>query len=670
MAMQSSPPIHVRERPDSAGSQYSLDLGALDVDSDDDQSLPKQKIERIFSEDIDGPSDFTLNMEKWMRGGGVKKTGTVKSGKGTLQSVRKTQKTDKRIESPEQLLQSPSPPQHDEGDHSMSHHTPDHSPPKESVWDDQSHEEHEEHAESDWDPYTEASHTGTPKPPPHKQLLQPTVEEYYSELTPVRKPSTVQASESPEHGTTLAEAHISASMIRTASPGRPSSPTLSPVRSPATHRAAPSAQFLDQALRQQLLQLQARCQQLEHLNSALKQALDEETRIRKQEKTLHYMQMAEAARREQHLTEMKEEVCKRAEDFKTEYGEQKERVRRLEAEVAEAKKEVERQNQEHTEEIELIRDNLDSRQATFEQQMHTVNHERTAALRAREDAEEAVRLHREELEQTRDAHEAEIDRLRGELRKAEDSRTTIAELNAELKDVRDEVASIKQAKTRAEDATRTLRTELAATRQEHDGETTRITADHRRAVEMAEKLQKQSRDLQQQVRDQKAAHETEIDRLQKEHRQAQAATSAEIKVFRNRIEDQGSNSVLNTAVIDRDAAQDQLSDLHKEHLLLQSSHQSLQLAHDTLQSALLTLKAQMEDMQAVNAAFEAKVSENVRKRERYWSARVEELERERKVMGKALMTQWGREEVGRGLPGPKQGFEYLYAKRGVSPSKS
>ncbi|KAH9842192.1 Spindle pole body associated protein SnaD [Teratosphaeria destructans] len=667
MAMQSSPPVRAWERPDSAGSQYSLDLGALDIDSDDEQPLPKQKIERIFSEDIDGPSDFTLNMEKWMRGGGVKKTGTARSGKAALQSGGETQEADKRIESLEQFLQPPSPPQHEDEDHSMSHHTPDQSPPKESVWDDQS---HEEHADSEWDPYTEASHTGAPKPSPHKQLLQPTVEEYCSELTPARKPSTVHASESPMHGTSLAEAHISPSTTRTASPGRPSSPTLSPVRSPATHRSAPSAQFPDEALRQQLLQLQARCQQLEHLNSALKQALDEETRIRKQEKMLHDMQMAEAVRREQHLTEMKQEVFKHAEEFRAEYGEQKERMRKLEAEAAVAKKEVERQGQKHAEEMGLIRDDLNSRQATFEQQLQTVKHERKAALRAREDAEEAVRLHREELEQTRDAHESEIDRLRGELRKAEDSRTTIAELNAELKDVRDELASIKQAKIRAEDATKTLRTELATTRQERDGEITRITADHRRAVEMAEKLQRQSRDLQQQVRDQKAAHETEIDRLKDEQRQANAATSTEIKVLRTQIEDQGSNSALNTAVIDRDAAQDQLSDLHKEHLLLQSSHQSLQFAHDTLQSELLTLKDQIEDMQTINAAFEAKVSDSVKKREQYWKTRVTELERERKVMGKALMAQWGREEVGKGVPGPEQGFEYLYAKRGVSPSKS
>ena len=71
--MQSSPPTRAWERPSSpARSQYSLDLGALDLDSDSDRSTPRQHVDRVFSEDIDGPSDFTLNMgnvdERWYAG--------------------------------------------------------------------------------------------------------------------------------------------------------------------------------------------------------------------------------------------------------------------------------------------------------------------------------------------------------------------------------------------------------------------------------------------------------------------------------------------------------------------------------------------------------------------------------------------------------------------------
>jgi len=70
--MQSSPPVRAWDRPSSpAGSQYSLDLGALGLESHDNESSPvaAQRVDRVLSEDIDGPSDFTLNMAAWMRGG-------------------------------------------------------------------------------------------------------------------------------------------------------------------------------------------------------------------------------------------------------------------------------------------------------------------------------------------------------------------------------------------------------------------------------------------------------------------------------------------------------------------------------------------------------------------------------------------------------------------------
>ena len=87
--MQSSPPVRAWEQRDSQDqdqdeSDYSLDLGALDMDTVSDMDIPKQKVDRIFSEDIDGPSDFTQNMEMWMRGG------KTPSRKGTLKGTKST----------------------------------------------------------------------------------------------------------------------------------------------------------------------------------------------------------------------------------------------------------------------------------------------------------------------------------------------------------------------------------------------------------------------------------------------------------------------------------------------------------------------------------------------------------------------------------------------------
>ena len=59
-----------------ARSQYSIHLSALgpeSSDGDDATPLPQQRIDRVLSDEIGGPSDFTLNLEAYMRGEPVKK---------------------------------------------------------------------------------------------------------------------------------------------------------------------------------------------------------------------------------------------------------------------------------------------------------------------------------------------------------------------------------------------------------------------------------------------------------------------------------------------------------------------------------------------------------------------------------------------------------------------
>ena len=59
-----------------ARSEYSIHLSALgpeSSDGDDATPLPQQRIDRVLSDEIGGPSDFTLNLEAYMRGEPVKK---------------------------------------------------------------------------------------------------------------------------------------------------------------------------------------------------------------------------------------------------------------------------------------------------------------------------------------------------------------------------------------------------------------------------------------------------------------------------------------------------------------------------------------------------------------------------------------------------------------------
>ena len=69
--MQSSPPRGASPRmiPTSpATSRYELDLDALEGSSVSSSPIAERTIPRILSEDIDGPSDFTINMMDWMKG--------------------------------------------------------------------------------------------------------------------------------------------------------------------------------------------------------------------------------------------------------------------------------------------------------------------------------------------------------------------------------------------------------------------------------------------------------------------------------------------------------------------------------------------------------------------------------------------------------------------------
>ncbi|KAF2140208.1 uncharacterized protein K452DRAFT_359872 [Aplosporella prunicola CBS 121167] len=80
---------------ESDNTAYSLDFAALPGASKDDAdfSLNGEPLETVRSEDIDGPSDFTQNMELWMRG----------------QVSPKTERPTRHPESPEQQHQESQP---------------------------------------------------------------------------------------------------------------------------------------------------------------------------------------------------------------------------------------------------------------------------------------------------------------------------------------------------------------------------------------------------------------------------------------------------------------------------------------------------------------------------------------------------------------------------------
>ena len=125
-----------------------------------------------------------------------------------------------------------------EDEPTASHHTPSNSPPKESAF---AHpliideDKDDDPGSSDWDPYAEAQ---TPMPQrigEQRQFLQPTVEEYYSELTPVQPP-TAQAAKIATDRHAIDEEHSPTKSELPQLESGASSPADSPQRSPVTLR--------------------------------------------------------------------------------------------------------------------------------------------------------------------------------------------------------------------------------------------------------------------------------------------------------------------------------------------------------------------------------------------------------------------------------------------------
>lgn len=122
--------------------------------------------------------------------------------------------------------------------------------------------------------------------------------------------------------------------------------------------------------------------------------------------------------------------------------------------------------------------------------------------------------------------------------------------------------------------------------------------------------------------------------------------------------------------------------------LLSETNASLVTDLATTTSALEASRKELSDLQALNLEFDTKLSETLRKREDAWRSKIKDLktkckelaqrcevlEEERKVMGKALLGFWGKEEFGEGwfdvdgMEGRKNGqgegqkFKYKFAK--------
>lgn len=698
--MQSSPPTRRYERPESPAndSKYSLDLAALELDSRSGASsprLPSRQIDRVLSEDIDGPSDFTQNMEYWMRGTALPndRNGSARSAVGAVDA--------------RELSTAARVAEGGDEQRSASHHTPTGTPPKESVSGPSQQEGGDTAGSSDWDPYVQEA---TPMPPPHRQFLQPTVEDYHSELTPARAFKTnnrplpepqLEASFEPPHEDENSEPSTL---------GRPSSETVSPVRSPAVQRSQPrqfSSQSEESSYERQVQELHNTCRRLEHLNTALHATVDEERRLRLRDHEDFERKLSEASGRERELFDKASRASVQDRSYQRDVADHQHQLQKRDAAL-------ERLRREYS----SLQQQMSQHKVDYEQEIKAMEHDIDLANQSRDDALDAARNAQEDMAKIRAAkdtashHDTSL-------------RARLSELQEQLRNLSLENDSARSARITADEIASGIRAELTLLRQTHAEETTRLNGDHRRAVGMAEDLQRQLRELRRELLDQQAVHEAQLDRLRGAPLPTLSANRGDDDDSNSRDDLDAKQEALNTAIFERDALQDELDsvkaeldttrealatsekdlkeatsvhtddaekDMHVVESLMAELETSKQVLSKTQQDlkvaniALAESKEEFREMEselygarldynhniATNRALDAERMDALETNEAYWKGKWATAQEERKIMVKELFRMWGREECGIAdtSKGEVQMYRYKYVKRDRSKDKN
>ncbi|KAF4313806.1 hypothetical protein GTA08_BOTSDO01485 [Botryosphaeria dothidea] len=102
------------------------------------------------------------------------------------------------------------------------------------------------------------------------------------------------------------------------------------------------------------------------------------------------------------------------------------------------------------------------------------------------------------------------------------------------------------------------------------------------------------------------------------------------------------------------------SELESLRRALRDADLSAKAAQEDARRAREETTALKEDFISVNHAMDERMLQALRTREKEWRRKMDALEKEKKVLGRALLHQWGREEVGEGEP---QGYRYKFVKK-------
>lgn len=500
--MLSSPASGPRSSPPSPShSHYSLDLDALNLDDDETgplTPLPQPTIDVIASDDIDGPTDFTVNMGKWMRGtprkpaavrdwtfeqtkekadsdepndmGAVagassEEAGTSPAENGgpadnASQQVDKAHESDPqdplRVEDAGELV--------DDDDNDNNDDEVNAYGAMDGYTDEGSATPRQEEESSIWEPYHNSSSLRLSRP---RRLLQPTVEDYNSELTPARHVSATQRilHATPDHPRRTGP---TSGIPYPSSPARPSSPTLSPVVTKKKENLSAMGNAELHQLREALDDIRTTEAEAQKEMASLRKQLEQERRAT----TAHHHEL-ESRKAGQQKTEQAEEGPAQGAQMRLE---------------------------------ELMRD-LDSARRGEEKALQLAEQNRKdleAARNAERDAAELAEKRAKELDQMHESEDAELEDLRWQLHQTQDSERNARESLGQLK------AQMEEQGRAHDEEVQCLGRNLADTKEEAH-----------QAREAEQTAQENLRVLRQQMSDHATALRDETQRLREELNEAQ-----------------------------------------------------------------------------------------------------------------------------------------------------
>ena len=384
---------------------------------------------------------------------------------------------------------------------------------------------------------------------------------------------------------------------------------------------------------------QVKCDQLQRFNDAVQEALDEERRLRNADSLEREAEIAEADRQARHHAELHKKLQLEIEVLRRERDE-------AQAALSAERSKLNVVDGDQTVQVQQLKGELEHQVEAHATELASMRTALETAQNAQREAEATVQRHQSEIDSLNDLHNAEMGRLRLEVQNAKQDESTISSLEKQLQIAHAEIERLRASLAASHTDLGNLQTQLNAAQTSLSEETSRYTSERTRAIDLAAELQRQMQDLRQQLRTAQAAQDADIARLhlpsEDDLVEQPTTPSSPQELATLRATHDAQTTALNEAVLDRDEAQDAL---------------------EQSRTALAAAEAALADAAAVNAALDARVAETLRAREQSWRERWAAAERERRVMAKALLHQWGREEVGRAVDGEAQMYAYKYLVR-------